>query len=166
MLFVDREAAEPILARLRAPIPEPEDEALPDVVPSSVRVRVLNGAGVQGLAGDTLAALQAEGFAPSGVGNEPIVDAATEIRHVPGAQDKARLVRAYLGVGELVESAGVVDADVEVVLRADFEGQVTAPGGGTASTDTTAGPAAPATPAPPGTEAPATTGEPAPQTEC
>ena len=92
------------------------------VVPSQVRVRVLNGSETSGLAGTTLADLQRYAFAPAGIGNAARV-AATEIRYQPGKRDRARLVLRYVGgVGRLIEDRALVDADVAVIVGPDFAG--------------------------------------------
>ena len=73
-------------------------------------------------------ALAAQGF----VGVDPPADAdrsdytETEVRYAAGAQGKAQLVAAYLGVGKLVPGGNVVGSDVTVVLGRDFT-EVTAP---------------------------------------
>ena len=127
VLYEDQPAADALLARLRTFGPDPTqtqpgDDAPIDVVPSQVRVRVLNGSGTSGLAGTTLADLQRYAFAPAGIGNAAEISA-TEIRYQPGKRDRARLVLRYTGgVGRLVEDRALVDADVEVILGKDFSG--------------------------------------------
>lgn len=139
--LVDDEA-EPIFERLRRfGEPQVPDDAPPppDAAPADVRVQVLNGSGVAGIAGSTLDSLHALGFA----GIDPPGDAdrldyaATEIRYAPGAEGHARLVKAYLaGAGTLVPlDEAPAAADVVLVLGRDFEG-VYAPG--TAPTTTAA----------------------------
>lgn len=127
VLYPDQPAADALLARLRTFGPDPtqnqpgDDEPI-DVVPSQVRVRVLNGSGTSGLAGTTLSDLQRYSFAPAGIGNAAEVSA-TEIRYQPGKRDRARLVLRYVGgVGRLIEDRALVDADVAVIVGPDFAG--------------------------------------------
>ncbi len=149
------EEAQVLFERLRSFGPadeEPEDVPPPaDLEPSEVSVRVENGSGAPGVAGDTLDALVAEGF--SGVG--PPADAdrldydVTEIRYAPGAEGPARLVKAYLaGAGKLVALDAAEGADVTLVVGSDFEG-VWAPG--TAPTTTVAATSTTTLPPNPGT---------------
>ncbi len=126
-LIVNDVEAEPLLARLRelAPPPEPADGP----APSSIRVRVFNGSGVNGAAAETDADLLDHGFASGGTGNNPggNIDA-TQIRYRPGSEDKAAVVQSYLsgGVGELVADDSIVEADVLLVIGEDFDGVVAA----------------------------------------
>lgn len=93
-------------------------------VPSQTAIRVLNGVGASGLATRTASDLHAHGFLPGGVGDAQSVET-TEVRYKPGAEDKAELVRSYLGgVGELVEDDSIGDVDVLLVLGSDFDGVV------------------------------------------
>ena len=68
VLYEDQPAADALLARLRTFGPDPTqtqpgDDGPIDVVPSQVRVRVLNGSGTSGLAGTALADLRCDGHA-------------------------------------------------------------------------------------------------------
>jgi hypothetical protein len=120
ILVLDQPDADAIIERLKTftPAPEPGE----GILPAQVDVRVLNGSGIEGLAASTLDALQRQyGFAGAGFGNADPVDE-TLVRYRPGLEDAARLVRSYLGgVGRLVESERIADADVVVVLGPDFE---------------------------------------------
>jgi LCP family protein required for cell wall assembly len=139
VLVLDEAKAAPIFARLRSfgptarPLPVPTD-----VVPAQVKVKVLNGSGVSGQAKTTLDALAAVGFRRiNPPGNADRSDyATTEIRYVRGAQHKAQLVAAYLGVGKLVAGKVNGGADVTVVLGTDFR-RVSPPTTSTSSTTTT-----------------------------
>lgn len=77
-----------------------------DVDPSEVSVAVLNGSGVEGLAGRTAAALEAEGFVVAEVGNAPPTER-TEVRHPPDQVDAARTL------------AALAPADLDVTLVED-----------------------------------------------
>jgi LCP family protein required for cell wall assembly len=152
-VVVKQPDASQVLARLRTfGGSDADDDIDPKLLPSQVRVRVLNASGIDGLAGKTIAELQGFSFAPAGVGTIR-VRPSTEIHYRPGHEDKAKLVARYFGgVGRLVSDEKIADADVVVMLAKDFQG-VTAPAGAqtttttakpgsSGSTDTTA-PAAP-----------------------
>jgi LCP family protein required for cell wall assembly len=139
VLQLDQAKAAPIFTRLRSfgpaarPLPVPKD-----VVPAQVRVKVLNGSGVSGQAKSTLGALAAVGFKrvdPPGNADRSDYES-TEVHYVRGAQHKAQLVAAYLGVGKLVAGKSVAGADVTVVLGNDFR-RVSTPTTTTSSTTTT-----------------------------
>ena len=114
----------------------PPTRSIPKLLPSQVRVRVLNASGIDGAAGEALAGLQRYSFAPAGVGNTKRLTA-TEIHYRPGNEDKAKLVARYLGgVGRLVSDGSISDADVVVMLAKDYQG-ITAPAGAKSTTTTT-----------------------------
>ncbi len=142
--------ADAVLARLREFGPRAAVRNGPK--PSEVRVRVLNGSEQIGIASKTGTELQQQGFVNVGVGNVSRVRA-TEVRYRPGSLAKARVVQSYLGgVGRVVEDKSVVQADVAVVLGADF--RAVTPPANAAPPDAAAPPASSA-PAAPGTSAPA-----------
>jgi polyisoprenyl-teichoic acid--peptidoglycan teichoic acid transferase len=121
-----------------------DDGKVPDVLPNTVRVRTLNGAGEGGLAGRTAKALGDAGFQDAGVGNAEAT-AKTTIRYVPGQEDQAKLVRSHLAGGAvLVKDTTIVGVDVVLVLGKDFKG-VTTPGGTGKASATTSPQAAPPT---------------------
>jgi LCP family protein required for cell wall assembly len=127
--------AQPLLARLRgeadpAGVGEASGAKAPKVAPSDVRVRVLNGTGTPGAAGDTASDLGAAGFSTGGLGDaDNFGYAKTEIRYGPNAQPKAALLARYLGgVGKLVADSTVRGADLVLVVGADWKG-VTVPAG-------------------------------------
>lgn len=103
----------------------------------SVRVQVLNGTGEPGQASATSAALREAGFALGGTGDAARLGVArTEVRHPPGAEAGADLVRRWLaGDAELVED-DTVD-DVTVVTGADWQGLRTEPLPAPTPTETT-----------------------------
>jgi polyisoprenyl-teichoic acid--peptidoglycan teichoic acid transferase len=120
ILRLDEDGAEPILARFR-PVTRSED-----VAPASVRLRVENGSGITGQAGEAARELSATGF-----GLEGIADAAsfgnerTILEHGPGQQVAADAVARWLVAGaELREtdSPGLV-----LVTGADWSGVRTEP---------------------------------------
>jgi polyisoprenyl-teichoic acid--peptidoglycan teichoic acid transferase len=121
VLFVEQPGAEEVFARLRGPVAPTGDPSAP--VPADVTVEVRNGTGRTGLAATTREQLAERGFATAGVGDAPAT-AATELRHRPGEQGAAELVRAELaGPAVLVEDASVdPTVDVVLVLGDDFDG--------------------------------------------
>lgn len=149
VLYPNMEAAEPLLNRLRELVTPTEETTGPEgPAPSTIRVRVFNGSGVNGAAADTAAALGDHGFQGGGTGNNPDgnVDK-TEVRYRPGSEPKAKVVQALLtGGAELVEDDSIVEADVLLILGEDFDG-VTPPADAvpaeTAAPETTPSTAAP-----------------------
>ncbi len=135
-VIVKQPDANEVLARLRTFGASNSSNINPKLLPSQVRVRVLNGSGVEGAAGEAIAGLQRYSFAPAGVGNTKSLPA-TEIHYRPGNEDKAKLVAVYLGgVGRLVSDSRISDADVVVMLAKDYQG-ITAPAGAKTSITTT-----------------------------
>lgn len=142
--------AQPLLARLRGEAdPAATGEAAggkaPTVAPGDVKVRVLNGSGAPGVAGDSAADLGAAGFSPAGLGDAANFGyARTEIHYAPSAQAKAALLGRYLGgVGKLVADSTIRGTDLVLVIGADWRG-VTPP----AAAGQAAAPATPTTTAP------------------
>ncbi len=145
-VVIDDEAA-PMWARLQNFASSTKPAPPPNIPPAQIRVQVLNGSGVKGVAGTTATALTAHGFASGGAAADADrhTYTTTEVRYAPGAQDKARVVMAYLGgAGTLVALASApAGADVVVVVGHDFSA-VSAPGAPT----TTAAPTSTASPNP------------------
>ena len=142
--------SQPILARLRGEgggAPGGEASAAPasKVAPADVKVRVLNGTGTPGVAGDTAADLGAAGFSPAGSGDADTFGyARTEIRYAPGAQAKAALLARYLGgVGKLVADSTIRGTDLVLVVGGDWKGVTppASPGGQAAAPVSTTAPA-------------------------
>ena len=123
VLFPDRTNGAPLLERLRTFDTAPAAAA---AQPSDVRVRVLNGTGRAGVADQTMTALVGAGFVRGGTGNDLRGRiAVTEVRYANGADAKAQLLLGYVGTGaKLVADPTLDDADVVVVLGADFTGLV------------------------------------------
>jgi polyisoprenyl-teichoic acid--peptidoglycan teichoic acid transferase len=128
------ERAQPTLDRFRG-----TDTS--DLRPGDVRVRVLNGSGITGQAGQTGDALTAAGFGGAGTGEAERFDITqTLVRYTAGGEAKADLVARYLDPSprlELVE--GPLEADVVVVTGSRHAGVRTtprAPGPSTTSTTT------------------------------
>jgi LCP family protein required for cell wall assembly len=162
----EREAA-PLLARLRGEAgaesaPGGPSAAPPGVSPSQVRVRVLNGSGADGVAGQAHAAFADAGFAVAGAADAPRFDyARTEVHHPPGGQARAQLVLSYLkGGGRLVADKALSGSDVVVILGRDFKG-VAERQGTVAAPSTTTAPAPATTAGTTPTTAPTPAGAPA-----
>lgn len=136
-LVVKEPDAQQVLARLRTFGSTDTSTENLKVLPSQVRVQVLNASGVTGAAGTAIGEFQQYSFAPAGVGNTARLTK-TEIHYRPGNEDKAKLVQKYTGgVGQLVADPAIRDADVVVMLAKDFHG-VTAPAGAKTTTTTKA----------------------------
>jgi LCP family protein required for cell wall assembly len=144
-LRVNTKEAEPLLARLRgeteaAPPAGGKPAVPPGVTPSQVRVRVLNGSGADGVAGQAHGALADAGFAVAGAADAQRFDySRTEVRHPPGAQARGQLVLSYLkGGGRLVADKALSGSDVVVVLGRDYKGVTERPDVAPAPSTTTA----------------------------
>ena len=166
-LAVSSDAA-PILARLRGEVPAPaggEASAVntgPRILPADVRVRVLNGSGVAGAAGEASGALSSAGFSPVGSGDaDKFGYGKTEIHYAPAAQPKAALLARYLnGVGRLVSDSSVRTTDVVLIVGGDWKGVTPPAGAAPPSASAGSGQAAAGKAAT--TTAPSTTAPPAP----
>ena len=123
--------------------------------PADVKVRVLNGTGTAGAAGDTAGDLGAAGFSPAGSGDATNFGyAKTEIHYAPAAQPKAALLARYLGgVGKLVADPTIRGTDLVLVVGADWKGVTPPP----AASGQAAAPASTTTAAPPTTASGPTT---------
>jgi LCP family protein required for cell wall assembly len=97
------------------------------VQPSSVTVRVLNGSGVAGQAGEVAVALRAQLFATLDPGNAQRTPQ-TVIRYGPGQEAKAKLLERYLVAGAVLESQSALEGvDLLLVTGTDYAGVLTAP---------------------------------------
>lgn len=96
-----------------------------DIRPSDVRVRVLNGSGVTGQAGQTGEDLASAGFATAGTGEAERFDfTETLVRYHAGSEAKAELVSRYLEPRARLEllEGDLLEADVVVVTGLSFTG--------------------------------------------
>jgi LCP family protein required for cell wall assembly len=136
---------------------------LPPIPPSSVRVRVLNGTGTGGQAGEVTSGLSKEGFVVSGSGDaDSFKYLKTVIRYGRGQHDKAVLLQAYVqGGAQLREDLTLRGIDLVLVTGAEYGGirnpKAPAPTPTTAPPTTAKGPA---------TTKPATQGATPKQPEC
>jgi polyisoprenyl-teichoic acid--peptidoglycan teichoic acid transferase len=126
--------AQPILDLFRGTDPNA-------VAPDSVRVKVLNGSGQPGQAGEASDALVAAGFTSAGTGEAESFDVErTVVRYAAGQGPAADLVARYLVAGaELQEVEGQIGADVVVVTGQDWAGLRSSPAPSTSSTTTAPG---------------------------
>jgi LCP family protein required for cell wall assembly len=146
VILVKHPDADAVFARLRGEVvtaPAPATTVAPGTAapavirPSDVRVRVLNGSGITGAAGDADQDLSNRGFVSGGVGNATGTIAKSEIRYLPEDAGKAQLVAGLVAGADLVPDSTLVGGDVVLVLGANFKGIATAP------TKDTAAPVAP-----------------------
>ena len=118
-----------------------------ELTEASVRVQVLNGTGEPGQASTASTALRDAGFASGGTGDAARLGVTrTEVRHPPGGEAAADLVRRWLaGDAELVVDETI--DDVTLVTGADWEGlrTVPLPAPGPSETTTTTLPRVPTT---------------------
>jgi LCP family protein required for cell wall assembly len=97
------------------------------VAPSSVTIRVMNGSGVAGQAGDVAVALRGLQFATLDPGNAQRTSR-TVIRYAPGQQAKAQLLERYLVAGASIELGPTLEGvDLLLVTGADYAGVLTQP---------------------------------------
>lgn len=105
------------------PLPDTGIEAPVELVPADVTIRVLNGVGRSGVAGEMAAFLEAKGFVVESTDNAAAFDphAPTRIRHAEGAEDRGELVASFLPEVRGLETGPVPDGvDVLVVVGADW----------------------------------------------
>jgi hypothetical protein len=129
------------------------------MLPASVRVRVLNGSGIGGLAGKTATSLSSFGFQDVATGDaDSFKYAQTVIKYGKGQRDKALLLQSFLPAGAQLQEDTTLTVDAVLILGRDFAG-VTKP----AAPGATATTAAPATTSPPTTQSPVPVPKGAPQ---
>jgi LCP family protein required for cell wall assembly len=147
ILDEDKATAEQIFQVFRG---EPTSTTDEEVAPSAVTVRVLNGSGSPGQAGDASSALQQSQFSVTAPG-DAARSSRTVIRYGSGQEAKAQLLERYLANGaDLLSYPGLEGVDVVLVTGKDFGGILATPRAASATT-TTAVPA-PTTTAPPAPE--------------
>ncbi len=105
VLDVDQAEAQDLFGRFRDG--RVFDEIAAGVTPEQVRVTVLNGAGISGLAGQVSDLLEGRGFEVADIGNTDERDR-TLVQHPPGEREAAELVAADVpGGADLEESPEV-----------------------------------------------------------
>lgn len=97
---------------------------LPDILPSTVQVRVLNGSGVGGQASQTSQQLQQLDFQVVGTGNATRSgNEQTVIFYGSGQRDKARLLQAYVQGGATLQAdSSIRGTDLVLVTGTSFAG--------------------------------------------
>jgi len=133
-----------IIDRLTGKVPPPADPsaapAPPKVLPGTVRVRVLNGTGADGQAGDAAKALSAANFGVAGTGDAPSKsNPQTVIQYGTGQLPKAQLLQAYVdGRTKLVEVPTLKGGDLVLTTGNGFVAIKAAPDAAPSTTATTA----------------------------
>jgi LCP family protein required for cell wall assembly len=112
---------------------------VPNIPPSSIRVRVLNGSGAEGQAREVSKALQDVGFSIAGIGQSTsFKNTATVLRYAPSQRDKALVVQSKIQ-GEITLQEDTTlrgGTDVVVVTGGSFAGVVGATPASTLPTTT------------------------------
>ena len=119
------------------------------VLPSTVRVAVLNGTGRTGEAGAASSGLRGEGFNVTATQSANNFNyTTTQIRYLPGDEAQAQLLAgAVKGSSQLQADSSIQGADVELITGQTYQGISTAPlAGATATTAPTPPKTSPATP--------------------
>ncbi|MBV8160511.1 MAG: LytR C-terminal domain-containing protein [Acidimicrobiia bacterium] len=114
------------------------------MIPSSVRLRVLNGTGVKGQATTAAASLQQAGYGVAGSGDaDSFTYRSSVVRYGPGQEAKAQQVAGLLGGGAQVqEDPTLQGVDLVVVTGSTFAGVTAAPIAPAPPTTTPGGPQA------------------------
>lgn len=151
VLLLKEEEAQPYIDRLNG-LGSPEDLDAGASRPSDIRVRILNGYGADGVAGEAAVDLTSVGFNVADRGDADSYNySATVIRYAPGAEAAADVLNQYVDGGAVIEEdSSLRTVDVTLVLGADYTGIVTqAPDIAPETTETTAVAADPDPSAPP-----------------
>jgi LCP family protein required for cell wall assembly len=119
--------ADEVLARFRGELVSDGDQptSAPRILPSTVRVRVLNGTGTSGQAGQAATGLRRAGFQLSGTPGDAddFTYSRTLVRYGTGQRDKARLLQSYvLGGARLQEDPTIRGVDLVLVTGSSFAG--------------------------------------------
>ena len=111
---------------------------IPNILPSTVHVRVLNGTGVSGEAGKVALDLQHQGFSVVGTGDARAFGATTPVvSYGRGQEDKAKLLVAYMAGGAtLKQDLNIQGVDVVLTTASGFGG-IRAPGTANTTSSTT-----------------------------
>ncbi len=118
-----------------------EAAAPPKVLPGTVRVRVLNGTGADGQAGDAAQALSKANFGVAGTGDAPSKsNPQTLIQYGKGQLPKAEFLQAYVdGRTKLIEVASLKGGDLVLTTGNGFVGIKAVPDAAPSSTTATTG---------------------------
>lgn len=110
---------------------EPEDETAEDDptddpvdLDRDVRILILNGAGVAGIAGNAAETLNNEGWTNTSTADygQALPNETTLYYHDAQVAEEAEAVAADLGIEATVESASAASSGIVIVLRQDFVG--------------------------------------------
>jgi LCP family protein required for cell wall assembly len=159
VLKIKQPDAQQLVAQFNNQAPGAGEQPPANMLPASVRVRVLNGSGIGGLAGKTATSLSSFGFQDVATGDaDSFKYAQTVIKYGKGQRDKALLLQSFLPAGAQLQEDTTLTVDAVLILGRDFAG-VTKP----AAPGATATTAAPATTSPPTTQSPVPVPKGAPQ---
>ncbi|HVF73725.1 MAG TPA: LCP family protein [Acidimicrobiales bacterium] len=131
--------ADEVLRRFRGEVapaePAVDVNSLPKISTSTIRVRVLNGSGADGQAGEVSTALREHGFTIAGIGPaDTFKYTKTVVKYGTGQREKARLLQAYVGGGATLEEDRTLRGiDAVLITGSSFDG-IRAPGGPTTTT--------------------------------
>jgi LCP family protein required for cell wall assembly len=138
------------------PAPPTAQNVPPGVLPSTVRVRVLNGSGVAGQATKVASELgtNGTGFNIAGLGDaDSFRYIQSVITYGPGQEDKAKLLQAVLKApAQLKSDPNLKAIDLTLVVGSDYSGVLPLPGSA-ATAPTTTAPATPSTTVAPSSDA-------------
>lgn len=124
-----------LIAQFNTPEAAQEEQPPAGLLPAAVRVRVLNGSGVGGLAGKTASQLTALGFQEVGTGDaDSFRYASTIIKYGTGQRDKALLLRSFLPSGAELQEDNTLTVDAVLVIGRDFAGAAAPPAAGAPTT--------------------------------
>jgi LCP family protein required for cell wall assembly len=140
VLKLKQPEAKEIIDRFSGKVAPPSSSGPPpNILPNTVRVRVLNGSGVGGQASTVALSLQKAGFNIADKGDADTFDYTTPVvRYGRGQELKARLVAAYVvGGAQLKQDLNLKGVDVALVTGAAFGG-IKAPGAPASATTTSA----------------------------
>jgi LCP family protein required for cell wall assembly len=154
-----RALAQPLIDRLNGKGVQPGGFFGATAKPSDVRVRVLNGAGIAGLAGRVTTDLRAQGYSVIDSGNADNFNyLRSVVRHRPEFPAKGQIVsQSLVSGGRLLPDATLQGVDVALIVGQDYAGvralpQAGASGSTVPTTNTTISP--PPEPVPPSRGAP------------
>ena len=116
--------------------PRGKPEAVPNIPPNRVRLRVLNGSGADGQAGQVAQELQAAGFNLGGTGDaDGFRYTESVVRYGRGQEDKAKLLKAYLGGAAQLEPDDTIQGvDLVLITGSEFKGVRAPTQGGSTTT--------------------------------
>jgi LCP family protein required for cell wall assembly len=158
--------AQPMIDRINGVAANKQQTPSPaPVLPSTIRLRVLNGTGRNGLAGQVQTALQDQHFVVVDKGDADNFNyAQTVVRYVPAELPKAQTLRHYMaGPTKVLPDANLKGVDAVIIVGADWAGVLAqAVSGASTSLPPTSTPSTIATPSP----VPSSRGAPVPLPNC